>query len=85
MKKKIIILLALVAVVANLVGCGNMTVIDTTYTFDYAIIKTANGEIVEGEVKTWCDYEGEQIQITFKDGDTYLVSTINATLISYED
>lgn len=85
MKKKLLVLLATVAMVASLTGCGNMTLIDTTYTFDYAIVKLANGEIVEGEVETWCDYEGEQIQITFKDGNTYLVSSVNASLIVSRD
>ena len=85
MKKKIVVLVTVVMMVAGLVGCGNMTMLDTTYTFDYAIVKLADGTVLEGEVETWCDYEGEQIQITFKDGHTYLVSSVNATLISYND
>jgi hypothetical protein len=64
-----------------LVGCGNYTMLDTTYTFDYAIIELPNGEIVEGEVEEWCDYEGEQLQVKMKNGDIYLTSTYHCTLI----
>ena len=50
------------------------------YTFDRAIIKLPNGEIVEGEVESWCDYEGNQLQITI-DGKIYLVHSSDAVLI----
>ena len=63
-----------------LVGCGNKKLLDTTYTFEYAIISLPNGETVEGEIESWKDYEGEQLQITFENGETYLVSSFNAVL-----
>ena len=66
-------------------GCGNSTMFDTTFTYDYAIIKLPNDKIVEGEVYQWCDYEGEQLQITFKNGSVYLVSSINAILMTQND
>ena len=62
-------------------GCGNKDMFDTVYTYDYAIIQLPNGEIVEGEVDQWRDYEGEQIQVRMKNGDIYLASTYNITLI----
>ena len=82
MKKTIIIALILTALLAAvLTGCGNMTLLDTTYTFDRAIICLPNGEIIESEIESWTDFDGEQLQITI-DGVTYLVSSINAVLIA---
>ena len=81
MKKRVLALISAAALaVFTLIGC-NKDIIDTVYTFDYAIIKLPNGEIVEGEVDKWTDYEeGDQIQITI-DGKIYLTSTLNCTLI----
>lgn len=81
MKKRALVLISAAALaVFTLIGC-NKDIIDTVYTFDYAIIKLPNGEIVEGEVDKWTDYEdGDQIQITI-DGKIYLTSTLNCTLI----
>lgn len=81
MKKIICFCLLTVFVLLTLVGCGNQTMFDTTYTFDYAIIELPNGKIVEGEVEEWRDYEGEQLQVKMKGGDIYLTSTYNCTLI----
>jgi hypothetical protein len=51
------------------------------FSYDKAIIKLANDEVIEVQVKAWTDYEGEQIQITAKDGTVYLVNSVNCTLI----
>ena len=81
-KLKLILLSSLsILLIGTLVGCGNKTLIDTTYTFDKAIIKLQNGEIIEGNVQNWCDYEGDQIQVNIN-GTTYLVHSSNVTLIS---
>ena len=79
--KNILILIILLAVAAfALTGC-NMSIIDTTYTFDKAIVYMGN-EKIELEIKKWKDYEdGEQIQIETKDGKVYLISMNNAILI----
>lgn len=62
MKKKILTTVLTVATMAMLnTGCSNRQIFDTTYSFDYAIIQLPNGEIVEGEVKSWLDYDGEQL------------------------
>lgn len=84
MKKKIVsIILASALIGSFVVGCGNKTFFDTTYTFDYAIISLPNGEVVEGEIKEWCDYEdGDQLQIKMKDGSTYLVHAEDCVLIA---
>ena len=80
MKKRILALVTLLMI--TLTGCGNMTMIDTTYTFNRAIIKLANGEVVEGKVESWTDFEdGDQIQVKIN-GETYLVHMSNATLIA---
>ena len=81
MKKKIVILSALM--IFALSGC-NETVIDTTFKYDKAIIKLANDEVVEVEIKSWLDYEGEQIQIVSKDGTVYLTNSFRCDLIKSE-
>ena len=82
MKKRVLALvLAATLAIGGLTGCGNKDMWDTVYTFDYAIIRLPNGEIVEGEVDKWTDYEdGDQLQVTI-DGKIYLTSTLNCTLI----
>lgn len=80
--KKIIGIICMIVMLLSLVGCGNKTFLDTTYTFDRAIIQMPNGEIVEGEVQTWNDYEdGDQIQVKI-DGIIYLVHSSNIILIA---
>jgi len=82
MKKIFALVVVLILVTLMLVGCGNRTVFDTTYTFDRAIISLPNGTIVEGKVQSWRDYEdGDQIQIKI-DGTTYLVHSDDCVLIS---
>ena len=94
MKRKIVaLLLGLTLAISTLTGCGNKDVWstltgggykdvwDTVYTFDYAIIKLPNGEVVEGKVQSWCDYEGEQLQVKIN-GVTYLTSSAKCILIA---
>lgn len=80
--KKFILLILGICACSMLGGCGNSTFIDTNYTYDYAILQLQDGTIVEGEVERWCDYEGEQLQVTI-DGDVYLTNSVNCTLINY--
>lgn len=62
-------------------GCGNKIAFDTTYTFNRAIVKLADGIVVDGKVQSWTDYQdGDQIQVKI-DGNTYLVHSSNITLI----
>lgn len=66
---------AIIAALFALSGCGNYKFWDTTYTFNKAICEFPGGKIREFDISTWTDYgDGEQIQITDKDGNTYLVS-----------
>ena len=83
MKKIIAILLALVLILgaAVLAGC-NKQMVDLTYSYEYAIIGLPNGQVVEGKVSSWTDFEdGDQIQVKI-DGKTYLVHSSNIVLIS---
>ena len=80
--KKILAVLVLVVLMVALTGCGNRDMFDTVYTYDEAVLSMADGTIVRGKVQNWRDYEdGEQIQVKI-DGITYLVNSVNITLIN---
>ena len=79
------LLLAALCCLAALTACGNMAVFDTTYTFDYAIVAFPDGSTKTIEIKSWTDYEGEQIQIEATDGTVYLVNSVNCILVSEKD
>ena len=83
MKKYIAIALAAMLLIAALVLAGcNKQLVDLTYSYEYAIIALPNGEVVEGKVTSWTDFEdGDQLQIKI-DGKTYLVHSSNVVLIS---
>ena len=83
MKKWIatIVMIAVLVTVLVLSGC-NKQMVDLTYSYERAIICLPNGEIVEGRVSSWTDFEdGDQIQVKI-DGKTYLVHSSNVVLIS---
>ena len=83
MKKWIAIVAALLAAVSALILAGcNKQMVDLTYSYEYAIIGLPNGEVVEGKVSSWKDFEdGDQIQVRIN-GKTYLVHSSNVVLIS---
>lgn len=82
MKKIIVLVLACIMVIGMLCGC-NKQVFDFTYSFNYAIIELPNGDVVEGNVTSWTDYEdGDQIQVVI-DGTTYLVHSSNVALMNH--
>ena len=83
--KKMIALLLVVVMILSLAliatGC-NKQMVDLTYSYEYAIISLPNGEVVEGKVSSWTDFEdGDQIQVKIN-GKTYLVHSSNIILIS---
>lgn len=81
MKKIIIAIMALMMMFA-FVGCGNKDLFDTVYSYDYAIISLPDGSVEKVEIKQWTDYEdGDQLQITAKDGTIYLVHSHNCVLV----
>ena len=81
--KKIIVVVLIIALCLTLTACqiGNRKIgIDTTQTFRWAIIQLGNGELIEGPVDSWRDFnEGDTVQITIK-GITYLTHYANAIL-----
>lgn len=84
MKKKILTLGLTIVMMLTLVGC-NKTMFDTTYSYDRAIIALPNGDTIEVEIDSWCDYEGEQLQIKAEDGTIYLTSSFNCVMIKDAD
>ena len=75
----VFMVIAIIGVGAFFTFNGNRTLIDTKFYYDYAIIRLANGDVIEGKVDSWCDYEGEQLQLTI-DGETWLVHSANVSL-----
>ena len=81
LKKTIAIILMLILICIIFTGC-NKQLIDTTYNFNYAIIRLQDGSIIEGRVQSWRDFEdGDQLQVKI-DGITYLVHSMNCTLMN---
>lgn len=85
MKKRILSMLAAALIVGGaalvlLTGC-NKQLVDTTYSYDTAVISLPDGTTVRGIVESWKDYgDGDQIQVKV-DGDMYLVHSANVALI----
>lgn len=79
--KKILALMMVLAIIACMCCSCNKQIIDFTYKFDYAIIQLPNGNVVEGKVSSWKDYEGDQIQVVI-DGVTYLVHSADIVLMN---
>jgi len=84
MKKWMAVLLVLVTVLVTVLvmsGC-NKQMVDLTYSYERAVLVLPNGEVIEGKVSSWTDFEdGDQIQVRIE-GKTYLVHSSNIVLIS---
>ena len=79
--KKLAIIVSSIVLAVSLAAC-NKQVIDLTYSYERAIISLPNGEIVEGKVQSWTDFEdGDQIQVKIN-GVTYLLHASQIVLIS---
>lgn len=79
--KKLAIIVSSIVLAVSLAAC-NKQVVDLTYSYERAIISLPNGEIVEGKVQSWTDFEdGDQIQVKI-DGVTYLTHASQIVLIS---
>ena len=80
--KNVIAIGAAILLALTLVGCGNRTIFDTTYSFERAIIYLPNGETIEGKCSAWDDYsDSDMVQVTIE-GKTYLTHSTNVVLIS---
>lgn len=78
MKKAIFVVASVLASALLMAGC-NKQVIDLTYEYSWAQLKMPDGTIVEGNFESWCDYEGDQLQVVI-DGVTYLVHSSNIVM-----
>lgn len=78
-------LISVVVVAALLVGIvgyfalGNKQILDLNQKFEYAYVRWPDGTAEKLELKSWKDYDGEQIQITTDNG-TYLFHSANCVL-----
>ena len=89
MKKKLIIAGAIILIAALVVFViywemrhGNRRLIDNSYRFDRAILSLPNGEVVEGKVSSWLDFDdSDAVQVTIA-GKTYLTHYSNVCLIN---
>ena len=78
----IMLAMALMLAMAGLLSGCNRQVVDLTYSYERAIICLPNGEIIEGKVQSWKDYENsDQLQVKIN-GKQYLVHSDNVVLIS---
>jgi hypothetical protein len=82
MKKIVALLLVVIMATTMFCACGNMRLLDTTYSFEYAYIALPNGEVVEGRVSSWADYEGGDVVQVVINGKTYLTHYENVVLVS---
>ena len=81
MKRTLKVLLLVTLAAISLTAC-NQQIIDTTYTYDRAVLSLPDGEIVEGKVTSWKDFaDGDQIQVKIN-GKSYLVHSSNIVLIA---
>lgn len=62
--------------------CSNYQPVDLNYNFNYAVIRLQNGDVIQGKVESWRDYEdSEQIQVKIN-GVLYLTNSYNCTLMN---
>lgn len=79
----IILLTICVRFVPNLLFNGNMQVVDTKLAFHYAIIEIGNGELLEGPISSWHDYNNsDAVQIIMDDGLVILTHYAKVMLFS---
>ena len=79
--KKIALIIFLAIILVSCTGCYNKQLFDVTYHYDRAIVYLPNGEIVEGRVSSWADFDdGDSIQVKI-DGKMYLTHISNVCLI----
>lgn len=78
----IIITICVMIFAFSVCGGFNKQIFDFNYEYDTAIINMFDGTVKKVKIKSWTDYEGEQLQITDTEGKTWLVSSINCHLIN---
>lgn len=79
--KKIFAVALVVFMAVSMTAC-NKQVIDTTWSYERAIVRLPDGTVIDGKLQSWSDYEdGDQIQVKI-DGVTYLLHSSDVVLIS---
>ena len=64
----------------NIIFNGNEQVIDTNWRYNWGILQLGNGELIEGAITSWKDFDkSDMIQFTM-DGITYLTHSSNVIL-----
>lgn len=76
--KKLTLIILIVAIAVMFTAC-NKEVFDVKFKFTNAYVKVGE-DWIDVEVKTWTDFEGEQIQLTLKDGTVLVVNSMNLIL-----
>ena len=72
------VIMCITVLILGLTGC-NAQVIDTTYTYNKAIIK----DVGTVNIKSWRDYDdSDMVQVTTTDGTVYYTHGINIILIN---
>lgn len=74
------LLAIMVFAIVALSGC-NAQVIDTTWSFDKAIINLQDGTVIEGKVDSWKDFENSDMVQVKIGNTTYLTHSANVILI----
>lgn len=82
MAKRIGLIALLVVMLFTLCACGNRDHWDTVYTYDTVIIQLADGSVVKGKCQNWRDYENSDMMQVKVDGKTYLIHSMNCSLIA---
>jgi len=86
--KKVILIALLLITVLMMTGCslGNRQIgLDFKQSFDEAIIILHNGEMIEGKIDNWRDFdESDVVQVTIE-GVTYLTHYSNVILMRYDN
>ena len=81
MKTKLLIILLALNTMFVLGGWGNREIWDTNYTFNRAIVRLADGTVVDGKCQSWIDWDDcDMIQVKI-DGNTYYIHGSNVSLI----
>ncbi len=75
-------LIVCTAILGGAILCSgwNKQIFDFDYDFKTAYIKWPDGTMKVLKIKSWKDYEGEQLQLKDTAGNVYLVSSINCVL-----
>jgi hypothetical protein len=81
MKKFVCVLMVVMTLLVVMSGC-NRQLIDTTWSFEKAIIFLPDGEKIEGKVTSWGDYDNSDMIQVSVDGKMYLTHSSNVVLIS---